>query len=147
VTDSQNGFRALSRTAIKRFNFRTRGFSLESEMQFLIAQHALRVAEVPVAVNYDEAPKRNPIRHGFQVLNGILRMIGQNRPLLFFGIPGVIMLVVGLWMGFNVVSAYNRYFELAVGTALIAITLVITGLLTIFTGIILHTIRAYMTER
>jgi glycosyltransferase involved in cell wall biosynthesis len=147
LTDTQSGFRALSRKAIEALNFRTSGFSAESEMQFIIHTHQLVVREVPIVVNYDEAPKRNPIWHGFQVLSGILRMVGQNRPLFFFGVPGLIILIVGLVLGIQVVGTYRTYSALAVGTALIAITLVLVGVFAIFTGLILHTIRAYMTER
>ncbi len=147
LTDSQNGFRAFSRRALDNFNFQTQGFSVESEMQFLIKHHELTVREVPVAVNYDEKPKRNPVAHGLQVVNGIMRMIGQNRPLFFFGVPGVFIMLLGLFFGYGVVDSYNATEKLAVGSALIAITLVIIGTVTLFTGIILHTIRAYMTER
>jgi glycosyltransferase involved in cell wall biosynthesis len=146
LTDSQNGFRALSRRAIDLFHFKSRGFSVESEMQFLIKQHDLVVCEVPIVVNYDEKPKRNPITHGLQVLNGVLKMIGQHRPLFFFGIPGLMILAAGLIWGWLVRDSYYLYGELAIGNALIAVTLVITGMFSIFTGIILHTIRAYMTE-
>jgi len=147
LTDSQNGFRAFSRKAIEVLHFRTAGFSVESEMQFLIKQHHLTVREVAIEVNYDEKPKRNPVRQGFQVLNGILRMIGQNRPLFFFGVPGLICLVTGLVLGILVRDSYYRYLQLAVGTAMIAITLINIGILAVFTGIILHTIRAYMSEK
>jgi glycosyltransferase involved in cell wall biosynthesis len=147
LSDSQNGFRALSQHALNRFNFKTRGFSVESEMQFLIKNHELTVREVPIAVNYDEKPKRNPVTHGLQVINGILRMIGQHRPLFFFGVPGTLMLFLGVILGFGVVDSYGKYDKLALGTALIAVSLVIIGIFTMFTGIILHTIRAYLTER
>jgi hypothetical protein len=105
------------------------------------------VHEVPIVVNYDEGPKRNPIWHGFQVLNGILRLVGQHRPLFFFGVPGLIILVIGLLLGVQVVGTYRTYSALAVGTALVAITLILVGVFSIFTGLVLHTIRAYMTER
>jgi hypothetical protein len=147
LTDSQSGYRALSARALAHMVFKAPGFSVESEMQFIIKEHALTAREVPIIVNYDEAPKRNPIRHGLQVLNGILRMVGQNRPLFFFGVPGMVALAVGVLIGFSVVSTYNLYSALAVGNALIAITLCILGVFSIFTGVILHTIRAYMTER
>lgn len=146
LTDSQSGFRALSSRAIEALIFRTRGFSLESEMQFLIQQHALRAVEVPIAMNYDEKPKRNPVGHGLQVLNGILKMVAQHRPLFFFGVPGGLVLLFGVWLGSEVSRSYSVYNQLAIGTAMIAITLIILGALTIFTGIILHTIRAYMTD-
>jgi glycosyltransferase involved in cell wall biosynthesis len=150
LSDSQNGFRALSQKAILAMEFRTSGFSVESEMQFLVKRHNLTVSEVPIAVNYDEKPKRNPIAHGLQVLNGILKMIGQHRPLLFFGIPGMTIVLIGLYLGLVVVENYYRYSTtqgnaaLAIGTALVSITLILIGVFTIFTGIILHTIRAYL---
>jgi glycosyltransferase involved in cell wall biosynthesis len=146
LSDSQNGFRALSRRALQQMDFKTRGFSVESEMQFLIKHYNFSVAEVAIAVNYDEKPKRNPVTHGLQVINGIMRMIGQHRPLFFFGLPGLIIVSIGIILGFGVVQSYGVYNQLAVGTALLAITLVICGLFSIFTGVILHTIRAYMHD-
>ncbi|HLY27113.1 MAG TPA: glycosyltransferase family 2 protein [Aggregatilineales bacterium] len=146
LTDSQTGFRALSRQAVEKLAFTTSGFSLESEMQFLIKDHNLKVCEVPIEVNYDEGPKRNPISHGLQVLNGILRIIGQNRPLFFFGVPGLTVMLLGILGGLTVIDSYNRSQRFAIGSGLISITLVILGMLCMFTGIILHTIRAYMTE-
>ncbi|PJF32278.1 MAG: glycosyltransferase family 2 protein [Candidatus Thermofonsia Clade 1 bacterium] len=147
LSDSQSGFRALSQRALSLMNFTSRGFSVESEMQFLMRQHNLQALEVPIRVNYDEKPKRNPFAHGFQVLTGVLRLVGQHRPLFFFGVTGMLAILIGLILGASVVSTYNTYSSLALGTALIAITLCIIGVFAIFTGVILHTIRAYMTER
>ncbi len=147
LSDSQSGFRALSKRALNLMTFTSRGFSVESEMQFLIRQHNLQALEVPISVNYDERPKRNPFAHGFQVLTGILRLVGQHRPLFFFGTTGALAILIGLLLGASVVSTYNTYSALALGTALIAITLCIIGVFAIFTGVILHTIRAYMSER
>ncbi|MFN7210656.1 MAG: glycosyltransferase family 2 protein [Aggregatilineales bacterium] len=147
LSDSQSGFRALSRRALSLMNFTSRGFSVESEMQFLLRQHNLQALEVPISVHYDEKLKRNPVAHGLQVLTGILRLVGQHRPLFFFGVTGAVAILVGLALGASVVSTYNMYSSLALGTALIAVTLCIIGVFAIFTGIILHTIRAYMSER
>jgi len=149
LTDSQSGFRALSRRALEAFHFRTSGFSIESEMQFLIREHNFVAAEVPIIVNYDEAPKRNPFKHGLQVLNGIIQMVSQNRPLFFFGGIGGAILLFGLLVGIRLVNQYNADPEpkLAVGTALIAVAASIIGMLTVFTGIILHAIRAAIHDR
>ncbi|MBP8973629.1 MAG: glycosyltransferase family 2 protein [Anaerolineae bacterium] len=145
ITDSQSGFRALSQRALETLAFRPEGgFSLESEMQFLAQQHGLSIQEVPVSVTYAERPKRNPLGHGFQVVNGILVLISQHRPLIFFGVPGLLILILGLALGVIVVDRYNDYQTLAVGTALISILLAIIGIQTLFTGIILHSIRALL---
>lgn len=147
LTDSQSGYRALSRKALDTLTFRPHGgFSIESEMQFLIGKHGLTVVEVPVHMTYEEGPKRNPFTHGFQVLNGIVAMVGQHRPLLFFGIPGLLFLIVGLSLGLIVVDRYNTYQQLALGYALISVLLDIIGIQTLFTGIVLHSIRAFLTD-
>ncbi len=146
LTDSQSGFRALSRKALQALTFRPNGgFSIESEMQFLVQQHRLAIEEVPVRMTYQESSKRNPFRHGLQVLNGIVALVSQHRPLVFFGVPGVIILAMGLILGLIVVDRYNTYQNLAVGYALISILLDIIGIQTLFTGIILHTIRVFLT--
>lgn len=150
LTDSQSGFRALSRRALDTLNFRTTGFSVESEMQFLIKKHNLVAREVPIIVTYDERPKRSPIRQGVQVLNGILRMIAQHRPLVFFGIPGALITLAGMAIGLRVVQQYFENIDnpqFALGTFLVAITMCIIGVFTAFTGLILYAIRSYMTER
>ena len=52
VSDSQSGFRSFSRYAIGVMDFRGKRFSIESEMQFIVARHGLKVAEVPVTTIY-----------------------------------------------------------------------------------------------
>lgn len=147
LTDSQSGFRALSRKALDSLSFRPNGgFSVESEMQFLVQQHRLTVKEIPVRMTYQEGPKRNPFGHGFQVLNGIIALVSQHRPLFFFGVPGLIILTLGIILGIVVVDRYNTYENLAVGYALISILLNLIGIQTLFTGIVLHTIRAFLAD-
>jgi hypothetical protein len=53
--------------------------------------------------------------------------------------------LVGIVLGAIVVDRYNTYQSLAVGYALISILLDLIGIQTLFTGIILHTIRAYLS--
>ncbi len=147
LTDSQSGFRALSRKALDSLEFRPNGgFSVESEMQFLVQQHRLAVKEVPVHMTYQEGPKRNPFSHGVQVLNGIIALVSQHRPLFFFGVPGFLTLTLGIILGAIVIERYNTYQTLAVGYALISILLALIGIQTLFTGIILHTIRAFLAD-
>lgn len=147
LTDSQSGFRALSRAALDKLKFRPEGgFSIESEMQFLVQQHQLTVREVPVTMTYVDPAKRNPVTHGMQVLNGIIALVSQHRPLFFFGVPGLIILLMGLGLGAVVVDRYNQYQNLAVGYALISILLDLIGIQTLFTGIILHSIRAFLAD-
>jgi glycosyltransferase involved in cell wall biosynthesis len=146
LTDSQSGFRAFSRNAIQQINFESKDFSVESEMQFLASHDGLKLVEVPIVIRYSDRPKRPVIVHGVSVLNGILRMVGQYRPLLFFGVPGAIVLLMGLLWGAWVVEIFSTTHTLAVGYALISVLLSLIGIFSLFTGIVLHSIRALLHE-
>jgi len=146
ISDSQSGFRAFSAAALEQLSFSQGGFSLESEMQFLVREHQLRVVEVPIKVVYAERAKRNPLRHGMQVLNGILQLVGQIRPLLFFGLTGVGVFLLGVALGLYIVDIYARTKTLAIGYGLITVMLCVVGMLLVFTGLILHSTRGMFIE-
>lgn len=146
TTDSQSGFRAFSPEALPFLDFYADGFSIESEMQFIAAEQGLRLAEVPISVVYEEPPKRNPVRHGLQVINGIMRLVGQMRPLLFFGVPGMLVLAMGLLVGMWVVQIGHTSSELAIGYALLAILFCLIGVISLATGVILHSMRALVVD-
>lgn len=146
LSDSQSGFRAFSRRAFERMRFTGVGFSVESEMQFNAKQLGLAVAEVPITVHYDIPLKRNPVHQGLRVVDTVLRLVAQHRPLLFFSLPGVVMLVCGVVLGLHVVRIYEATSVLAVGYALITVLLCIAGLLSLFVGIVLHTLLALVGD-
>ena len=146
TTDSQSGFRAFSSEALPYLDFYAEGFSIESEMQFIAGEQGLRLAEVPISVVYEEPPKRNPVRHGLQVINGIMRLVGQMRPLLFFGLPGTLVLSAGLLVGMWVIQIGSISSQLATGYALLSVLLCIIGVITLATGVILHSMRALVVD-
>jgi glycosyltransferase involved in cell wall biosynthesis len=144
LTDSQSGLRAFSPKAIQAFSFVEQGLSVESEMQFLASQAGLRVTEVPVSIGYYGKAKRSPIGHGMAVFNSILGLISRRIPLFFFGVPGLALLAVGFWEGWRVIQGWNTYHTFWLGPALIAVLLCVVGALSLFTGLILHTIKSFL---
>lgn len=146
VSDSQSGYRAFSARALDHLCFTQAGFSIESEMQFRVREYDLRVVEVPIQVVYAEPAKRNPVKHGMQVVNGIMQLVGQIRPLLFFGASGLLIFLLGSLLGLYVVSIYSTNRELATGYALITVMFSIIGILLFFAGIMLHSIRGMFVE-
>ena len=144
VTDSQSGFRAFSPTSLEKLFFSSAGFSVESEMQFIAGEHNLKLVEVPITIYYHDAPKRSVWAHGLTVLNGVLRLAGQYRPLLFFGLSGLIMLLAGIFWGMRVASIFRTTQQLAIGYALISVLLFIIGNIALSTGVILHSIRGLL---
>ncbi len=141
VTDSSSGFRALSRRAVQVIRFQENGWGIDAEVQFQAKQHGLRIADVPIDVRYDEPAKRNPVLHGLRTIQDILRLARRHRPLLVFLSVGIASLLAGLGTGLWVIDRYAQLKVLPGGWALVAVTLVILGMLTIYAGMILHFLR------
>lgn len=146
VGDSQSGFRAFSADALQYISFSQGGFSIESEMQFLAREHGLQVIEVPIKVVYEEPAKRNPFAHGMEVIRGIMRLVGQTRPLLFFGGAGLMLLTAGIVLGLSVAHTFLTTGRLAVGQGLITEILCVVGVVLSFAGVILHSTRNMLLE-
>ena len=142
VADSESGFRALSPKAIKELDLKENGFAIESEMITRAADKNLKITEVPISNIYTkDGSTLNPIRHGIDVLSRIIVMISQRRPLFFFGLAGAILLVIGLITGIRVINIATSTGELAIGNTILTTLLIIAGILTIFTGIILNALN------
>jgi glycosyltransferase involved in cell wall biosynthesis len=142
VTDSQSGFRAFSRTAIQTLPMDEDGIGIESFLQRAAYDQHLKIMEVPITCRYDveHASKMGSVRHGFTVINTVLRIVEERRPLLVFGVPGITLFVLGMVLGFWVVSVYSHTHELAIGSALIAVLTVTVGIFSVFVGLMLHAI-------
>jgi glycosyltransferase involved in cell wall biosynthesis len=146
LTDTESGYRAFSRRALEQMRFKGRGFAIEPATQFEAKQHGWKVLEVPISVHYELPMKRNPVWHGMGQLDAIFRLVAEHRPLLFFGLPGFLLVIAGLFLGVQVTRIYQETLQLAVGYALITVLLSVVGVLTMFTGIVLHALRLMLLE-
>ena len=146
LSDTESGFRAFSRRAVDEMRFTARGFALEPATQFQAKARGWKVVEVPIRVHYGIPLKRNPVWHGVGQIDAILRLIAEHRPLLFFGLPGLFVLLAGLALGLQVVRIYDATQQLAIGYSLITVLLVIVGILATFVGVMLHAIRDIVRE-
>lgn len=146
VTDSQSGFRAFSNHALANLRLRSDNLSVESEMQFEIRTHALRVSEVGISVQYLDKMKRNPVRHGLQVLDTILGIISRRHPLLVFALPGVLLACIGLTTEWIVLRTIDARHVLLMGHAIYGAFLMLAGLVLTITGVILHSLESIVSR-
>jgi glycosyltransferase involved in cell wall biosynthesis len=94
LSDSQSGFRVLSRRAIEALDLNERGFSVEAEMQFLAARIPLRVGEAPISIRYSGPARRSPVVHGVFVLYRTLALTVRHRP---WRLPMLLAMPIALW--------------------------------------------------
>jgi len=148
VTDSQSGFRAFSKKAIQSLSLEEGGIGIESYLQRAAHDHHLRVTEVPITCRYDvkHASKMGSVRHGFSVVNTLLKIVEERRPLMVFGVPGVTLIILGMALGFWVVEVFAATKQLAIGSALIAVLTVTVGVFSMFVGVMLHAISRILVK-
>jgi glycosyltransferase involved in cell wall biosynthesis len=139
VTDSECGFRAFSRQAIALLDLKESGMAVSAETVAEALRLNLKITEVPVSVTYGkDSSTLNPVTHGLSVITRVLVMISEQKPLFFFGLAGIILMLCGLGAGFFALNLYSQSGVISVGWALIAMFLIIIGVMSFFNGLTLH---------
>lgn len=143
VSDSQSGYRALSLTAIKTLDLNSNLFGVESGMIDQAAAADLTIKETRVNVRYEDVPNgqsQSPLRHGLSVLAFILQLIRDRHPILFFTIPGLLLMLTGGLYGMNAIVIYQSSGQFYAAKVLVSGFLTVFGMLGSFTGLILNRI-------
>lgn len=141
VTDGQSGFRAYSRKAIENIDLKDTQMGASAEILLQGRRMHLNCKEVPIACSYEgDCSTERPVGHGLGVLISILKYLEVEHSLLFFGMPGLILFILGLLAGLNVYLSYKTYGALPFGPSLLTFMLLILGLLLGMTGLILHAV-------
>jgi glycosyltransferase involved in cell wall biosynthesis len=77
-------------------------------------------------------------KHEANLFTRILVIISEQRPLIFFGLGGLALVIIGLGFGIRVLSLYAESGVLPTGNTLVAVALIVVGVFGIFTGFILR---------
>jgi dolichol-phosphate mannosyltransferase len=141
VTDGQSGFRAYSRKAIENIDLKDTQMGASAEILMQGRRQHLNFEEVPITCSYEgDCSTEKPVGHGLGVLVSIFKYLEVEHSLLFFGVPGLILFIVGLFFGLNVYLTYTTHRFLPFGPSLLTVALLILGLLLGMTGLILHAV-------
>jgi hypothetical protein len=139
LTDTECGFRAFSRKALSTLEPKEKGMAISAETVAEAVRKKLAVKQVPVSVTYtDDGSTLNPVMHGVGVLATVISMISEQRPLFFFGLAGIICLIIGLAFGIRVLNLYPLHHVLPVGNTLLSVLFLVIGSFSVFTGLILR---------
>jgi glycosyltransferase involved in cell wall biosynthesis len=148
ISDTESGFRAYSKKAINALELKEKGMAISSEIVTSATRKNLRIKEVPISVSYTkDSSSLNPVRHGVSVLNRILVMISEKRPLLFFGAFGALLILFGIFTGVMVVKFFYANEILQIGSALISMLFITIGVLVISTGVILSVLAKRISDQ
>ena len=149
VTDLLSGYRAMTREFVKQVPVLSVGFELETELSVLAFRRGFRTIEIPVRLRSrppGSHSKISVIRDGFRILNAILTLLRDYRPLTFFGGAGIICVVFGVLPGLFVTYEFMQRGTVRIPTAVLATGLVLSGLILMLVGVVLTTLNRRFRE-
>ena len=144
IQDIMTGYRAFSRRFVKLFPVMTSEFEIETEMTIHALDKRFCIKEIPCG--YKDRPegsvsKLKTFRDGRKVLGTIFSLYKNFRPLHFFGIVSLILLVLAIIL---IIPVISEYFQTGLvprfPTLFASAFLALGGLVSFFTGLCLDVI-------
>ena len=147
LADIMTGYRAFSKKMVKNFPILCEGFELETDMSIFCLEHKLNILEVPI--KFTDRPdgsfsKLNTFSDGFRVLLTIFNMFRYYKPLQFFSIISLILLILGFIAGmFPILNYIETRYVSQIPMAILSVGLVVVSMLSLSIGLILSSVRNY----
>jgi glycosyltransferase involved in cell wall biosynthesis len=148
LTDAQSGFRGYTRHALEALNLNEDGMQISTEILLNAKSKKLSITEVPITISYDvdKSSTHNFLSHGVGVLFSVIQFISLRHPLIFYGIPGVALLIVSGYFAYNALELFSTTRFISINLLLLSITASIIGIILLTTGSILFTISVMLTK-
>ena len=144
INDMLSGYRVFGRNIVKQLPLLSRGFEIETELTIKSLQRGYRVVELPVRLTSRPEGSYSKIRHlhdGLLITRMIFSLARDYKPLTVFGAIGVILAVTGIIPGTIVILEFLRTGLVPrLPSAVLAVGLVLSGLITGMVGLVLHTV-------
>jgi glycosyltransferase involved in cell wall biosynthesis len=150
LTDILSGYRVFNRKFVKGVPLFGGGFEIETELTIKALDRGCRIVELPVSLSHRPEGSHSKIRlahDGFLILNTILTLFRDYKPLTFFGSIGLILIAIGLIPGLIVVYEFIETGLVArLPSAVLSVGIILSGMLSITVGLVLHSIARRSQE-
>lgn len=145
LNDIMTGARAFNKDFVKSFPVISKGFEIETEMTIFALDNNFAIKEVPIA--YQDRPqgsesKLNTYSDGLKVLKTIVNLFKDTKPLAFFSILSLILLLISFGFFFPILIQFVQTGIVDKFPTLIVISaLTVIALLNFFCGVILSVLK------
>ena len=147
LTDSQSGLRSYSQRAIELITPSEKGMGVSTEILIKANNASLRIHEIPVKILYEgDTSTHHPVSHGVSVIVSTMKFISMDHPLRFYGIPGIILLTIGLFFSFWAIQGFVETRQIITNVSLIGIGTTIIGLIFLMNAILLFSLVNLVRE-
>lgn len=148
ITDAQSGFRAYSKKALTNINLVHNGMSVSTEILIRARRKNLLIKEVPIKVKYDvdHPSTHNSVSHGMTVFYSVIQFIILHHPLLFYGLPGVILLIISAVLMNNALNLFVESRYVSTPLILLSSAAAVIGIIMFVSGTILFAIKTMLKK-
>lgn len=145
IKDIMTGYRAFSYQFVKSYPVLSRGFEIETEMSILAIENNMLIDNH--VIDYRDRPngsesKLNTYSDGFKVLRRIFTLFRNYRPLQFFGIISIVLVILAallfipnVWIPYRQTGVVDK-----MPTLIVCGFLLLTGIISYSSGLILDSI-------
>ncbi len=143
-SDIFSGYRVFSRRFVKSFPVLSEGFEIETEMSVHALELRMPVGELETA--YGSRPegsesKLSTVRDGWRIFRTIVTLYRIERPILFYGMIGALLLLAAIILAAPLVITYlETGLVPRLPTAILVTGMTIVAVLCVFAGMILDTV-------
>jgi glycosyltransferase involved in cell wall biosynthesis len=143
-TDIFSGYRVFSRRFVKSFPVLSSGFEIETEISVHALELRMPVGELETV--YAARPegsqsKLSTFSDGWRILKTIVTLYRVERPTLFYGAIGALLLLLAIFLSVDLVQTYlSTGLVPRIPTAILVTGMTVIAVLCFFTGLILDTV-------
>ena len=121
---------------------------VSSEILIKASNNNFRIAEIPIKISYEgDTSTHHPISHGTAVTLSTLKFISIEHPLKFYGFPGIIFLIFGIFFTIWTLQLFSETREIVTNIALIGVGSLIFGIMLTMSAIILFSVVSVIREK
>ena len=147
LTDSQSGFRAYHKRVFPDILPSEHGMGVSTEILIKATKKEYKIKEVPIRVLYaGDTSTHHPVSHGVSVILSTMKFISIEHPLKFYGIPGLLLLGIGLIFIVWTIQVFAESRTVLTNIALIGFASTILATMLLMTSIMLYSLVNVVRE-
>jgi glycosyltransferase involved in cell wall biosynthesis len=145
IQDIMTGYRAMSYRFAKSFPVVSEGFEIETEMTIHAIDKNMHITNH--TITYRDRPegsvsKLNTVSDGLKVINKMLHLYCDYRPMQFFGLISTLLMIIALVLFVPILAEYaHTGLVPRFPTLIVSGFMVIAALMSLFAGLVLATIK------
>jgi len=148
VSDAQSGFRSYNKKILENINPSDFGMGISTEILIKAKKMNYRIIEIPIVILYEgDTSTHNPVSHGTSVILSTMKYVSIERPMLFYGIPGLILFSIGIFFVAWTLQIFSESRQIITNIALIGMGGLVLGTLCIMTAVILYSTVSVVREK